>query len=386
MDIRRFVAVILLGIVAVTPAVAFAQSGVPDVAAPPVPEIQVSQPDEFSVGRVEDFLSAGGGTEGKSVHIRIENGTDAGKVITLEYPTAVESDPTLAVKVGERLVVVKSYAQGAAGEYFIADKYRTPEVGILIAIFFGLAIFFGRRKGATSILGLLFTLAVIMWFVVPRIAGGSSPLPVILASSIVIMVASLYLAHGFNRRTSLALAGSAITLVIALALAVGAVSLAKIFGMGSEESFFLQTDLANINLKGLLLGGIVIGVLGVLDDITTAQVAVVAELKDANRSLRFGELYKRGLVVGREHIASLVNTLVLAYAGASLPIFLLFRLNQSQPWWVIANSEFIVEEVVRTLVGSAALILAVPITTLIAAKYFSKHKVDLAPEDSALVS
>jgi len=382
MDIRRFVAVILLGIVAVTPAAAFAQSGAPDVAAPQ--QVAAAKPDEFSRGQVQEFVTTADGT--KSVHIKLLTGSDAGTVITLEYPDTVATDPTLAVTVGERLVVVKSYAQGAAGEFFIADKYRTPQVAILIAIFFGLAIFFGRRKGATSILGLLFTLGVIMWWVVPRIAGGGSPLPVILASALVIMVVSLYLAHGFNRRTSLALAGSAITLVIALALAVGAVSLAKIFGMGSEESFFLQTDLANINLKGLLLGGIVIGVLGVLDDITTAQVAVVAELKDANRSLRFGELYKRGLVVGREHIASLVNTLVLAYAGASLPIFLLFRLNQSQPWWVIANSEFIVEEVVRTLVGSAALILAVPITTLIAAKYFSKHKVDLAPEDSALVS
>ena len=129
----------------------------------------------------------------------------------------------------------------------------------------------------------------------------------------------------------------------------------------------------NINLRGLLLGGIIIGVLGILDDITTAQAAATEEIFKANRRLGFSELYSRAFSVGREHITSLVNTLVLAYAGASLPLFLLFTLH-IQPWWVTLNSETIAEEIVRTLVGSMTLTLAVPITTGLAAYYYTKTK------------
>ncbi len=156
-------------------------------------------------------------------------------------------------------------------------------------------------------------------------------------------------------------------------MAVAAVSFTHLFGMGSEESLFILGDLPGISLKGLLLGGIMLGLLGVLDDITTAQSAVVDELKQANQSLSFSELYRRGLSVGREHIASLINTLFLAYAGASLPLFLLFSLNQGQELWMIFNNEMIAEEIVRTLVGSTGLILAVPITTALAAYVFQKR-------------
>ncbi|HYC80108.1 MAG TPA: YibE/F family protein, partial [Candidatus Binatia bacterium] len=132
-----------------------------------------------------------------------------------------------------------------------------------------------------------------------------------------------------------------------------------------------------LNLRGLLLGGIILGVLGVLDDITTAQSAAVYEIRRANPALPFKELYSRGLSIGREHISSLVNTLFLAYAGASLPLFLFFTAgDHPQPFWVTLNSEFIAEELIRTLVGSVALMLAVPITTFLAAYYFSRRPVE----------
>jgi len=154
----------------------------------------------------------------------------------------------------------------------------------------------------------------------------------------------------------------------------------RLFGLGSEESLDLQYGaLKNINLQGLLLAGIIIGALGVLDDITTAQTAAVAELKLANAKLSFDELYRRGMAVGKEHITSLVNTLALAYAGASLPMLLLFTVYQ-QPLWVTLNSEFVVEEVVRTVVGSLALTVAVPITTFLAAYWFSRHPVADTPQ------
>ena len=196
-----------------------------------------------------------------------------------------------------------------------------------------------------------------------------------LIGSVGIACTSLYLAHGLNRRTTIALMSTMITLVLSTLLAVAFVHLAKLFGMGAEESVFLQVGtLQQVNLRGLLLGGIIIGALGVLDDITTAQTAAIDELSKANATLGFSELYRAGTSIGREHIASLINTLALAYVGASLPVLLLFSINQEMPWWVIVNSEFVAEEIVRTLVGSSTLLFAVPISTWIAAKTFAYGK------------
>ena len=135
---------------------------------------------------------------------------------------------------------------------------------------------------------------------------------------------------------------------------------------------YLQSGLtAGVNLRGLLLGGMIIGCLGVLDDITTAQTAAVDEIRKANPNLTSKQLLQSGLSVGREHIASLINTLALAYAGASLPLLLLFQTNETFPLWVTLNSEFLAEEIVRTLVGSTTLLLAVPISTWCAARFLS---------------
>jgi len=148
---------------------------------------------------------------------------------------------------------------------------------------------------------------------------------------------------------------------------------AKLLGNGSEQAYFIQAGyFGSINLQGLLLGGIIIGTLGVLNDITTAQAATVEEIHLANNQLSFRRLYQKGSSVGREHIASLINTLVLTYVGVSLPLFLLFSVN-GQSLWTVLNSSTIAEEIVRTLVGSMALILAVPVTTVLAAYYFKNN-------------
>lgn len=216
------------------------------------------------------------------------------------------------------------------------------------------------------------SIGVLLVFVIPSIIAGANPLLISLIGSALIACTALYLAHGFNRRTTLALLSTILTLVLSIVLAVVFVHLGKLFGMGSEEARFIQTGLSQaIDLRGLLLGGIIIGALGVLDDITTAQTAAIDELSKANHTLGFSELFASGTSIGREHIASLINTLALAYIGASLPMFVLFFVNDETPWWVILNSEFVAEEVVRTLVGSATLLLAVPISTYIAAKAFA---------------
>jgi len=182
-----------------------------------------------------------------------------------------------------------------------------------------------------------------------------------------IIPATFFLSHGFNKKTWIAIGGTLIALIITGVLADIFVEGAKLTGFASEEAGFLQAHkLGLINIKGLLLAGIIIGVLGVLDDITVSQSAIVQQLKEANSKLKAGELYKKAMSVGKDHIASMVNTLILVYTGAALPLLLLF-IDNPHPFSDIINYEIIADEVVRTLVGSIGLMLAVPITTFIAA-------------------
>ena len=284
----------------------------------------------------------------------------------------VQLQRTMEVSVGDMVIVNRLNQLNGETNYYLQEQYRLPSLYLLTGIFFLMGVLLGGRIGFTSMLGLAVSIAVLMLFVIPQIIQGNNPLVASVIGSTMIACTALYLAHGFNKRTTLALLSTVITLVLSTIIAVIFVHTAKLFGLGSEEARFIQTGLLEaVDLRGLLLGGIIIGALGVLDDITTAQTAAIDELSKANHKLGYKELFTSGTSIGREHIASLINTLALAYVGASLPVFVLFFVNEEMPWWVILNSEFVAEEVVRTLVGSATLLLAVPISTYIAAKAFA---------------
>lgn len=307
----------------------------------------------------------------------------SGEEVAARYVLPLGVDETRLMQTGERVVVAElPYDQET--RFIVTDRYRlTPVIAILL-IFFLLIVAFAGLRGITALIGLGFSLLLILYVIVPQIAGGADPMLVSLVGSFAIGGISLYLAHGFNTRTTIALISTFITLALAIVAAVSFVSFSKLLGLGSDEILELQySPLSNINLRGLLLAGIIIGALGVLDDITTAQTAAVEEIHRANKKLDFMEVYNRGMSVGREHITALVNTLALAYAGASLPTLLLFTVYP-QPAWVTLNSELIVEEVIRTVVGSVALTLAVPITTFLAAAYFTGKFIQprLSPEGS----
>jgi len=307
----------------------------------------------------------------QNVELRIIDGEDEGKVITIENGILNDRDD-MRLSEGETMIMQRITRADGSVSYLMREKYRLPSILGLTIFFFALGILLAGRVGFTSILGLAASIAILVFFVVPKIIAGSNPLVISLIGAVCIAFTSLYLAHGFNRRTTIALISTMITLVLSTLFAVIFVHFGKLFGMGTEESMFLQMGATEqVNLRGLLLGGIIIGALGVLDDITTAQTAAIDELSKANHKLGFQELYVSGTSIGREHIASLINTLALAYVGASLPILLLFSMNKEMPWWVIINSEFIAEEIVRTLVGSSTLLMAVPISTWIAARSFA---------------
>jgi uncharacterized membrane protein len=308
----------------------------------------------------------------QDMRVRILRGNEKDQEVEIRNVGGATINGGNGFKKGDKIVINKTLEAGEP-VYYVNDIYRIPSLIWITVIFLAVVLFFSRKRGLSSILGLAISVLVILKYVSPQILAGKDPLVTSLIGVVVIAVVSLYLAHGFNKRTSVALLGTLLTLGIATVISLLFVHWANLFGSGSEESIYLQFDQNIIvNLKGLLLGGIMIGVLGVLDDITTAQSAVVDELKKANPLLGFSELYKRASSVGQEHISSLINTLFLAYAGVSLPLFLLLAASGNSPIWTLINSEFISEEIVRTLVGSITLVLAVPITTLLAAYFFAK--------------
>lgn len=285
-------------------------------------------------------------------------------------------DETVLLSNGDKVVVnfIENIASGS--QYQVVDVYRLNILLFLFILLVLVGCIFSGWNAIFSFLGLVFSILVLIYVVVNGILAGLDPLLVTIFGSFLIATVSVYLGHGFTRRTTLAIIGIVATLSLIGILSAIFVQLGSLFGMGSEEAFFLQLDSDRvINLQGIFLAGIIIGTLGVLDDITTSQVAVVDELYKANNKLSAVELYKRAISVGKEHITALINTLVLAYAGASMPLFILFIQDSIQPVWTLLNGEFIAEEIVRTLLGSIALILSVPITTLLAAKFLHKTKV-----------
>jgi uncharacterized membrane protein len=293
---------------------------------------------------------------------------DSGNTISLEYGGITKIDPSQKLRIGDELVVLSSTLPGKTTEYHILDRYRLTPLPFLIIGFFILVIAFGGKRGIGSIIGMLVSLGVIMLFIVPQILSGNDPLLISIIGELVIMVITIYLSHGFSRQTTVAVFSTFLSLLITGVLAIYTVKLLGLSGTGNEDNASLAFGASFINLQGLLLGGIIIGTLGVLDDTTTTQASAVFEFARIDHKLSFEQLLQKGLNIGKEHIAALVNTLVLAYAGVSLSLFIFFVLNPAkQPYWVIFNSESIVEEVVRTITGSIGLVLAVPLTTALAA-------------------
>jgi uncharacterized membrane protein len=216
---------------------------------------------------------------------------------------------------------------------------------------------------------MLFSLFIIIAYIIPHILIGEDPVRVSIIGAVILLGVTLYLTYGWNLKTHAAVLGMVLALVVTGTLAWFFVVFTRLTGAGDENALFLMQMLnSNINLRGLLLGGMIIGALGVLDDLVITQASAAFELYGANPGLGLRGLYNAAMRIGRDHVAATVNTLVLAYAGASLPMLLLFSLGRGN-YGFLVNYSFVAEEVVRTLVGSLGLIAAVPLTTAIAAGF-----------------
>jgi len=321
---------------------------------------------EETFGATESSLQGAGDNQYvQQVEVEILSGSMQGQRIVTEHGGTIVATESSRVKPGMRVIV--EHAAGPVGDrYYISDFIRRPAIWGLTLLFVASAVLIGRWTGVRSLIGTAFSVLVIARFILPRILAGQNPVAVCIAGAIVLMAPTLYLVYGWRPKTHAAALGLSICLVITWVLAAVFVSWAYVTGFGKEESAFLVVALqSEVDLRGLVLGGIILGTLGVLDDVTIGQSSAILELHTANPALSWAALFRHGMVIGRDHIASMVNTLMMAYVGASLPLFLLLSLYQ-EPLGFLLNRELLVEEIIRTLVGSLGLMMAVPVTSLIA--------------------
>jgi uncharacterized membrane protein len=317
---------------------------------------------EVSNERSEQLPGTGVSAEIQTLTIEVLDGPEAGTIATFE------NDYT-QLDVGD-VFYARHTTNALEGldTWYVSDPYRLPILGILAGVFLILLLLFGGLQGIRGLASLIGSLFLIFYLLLPGIYGGFSPIAVSIGVASIIIVVGSFITHGFNRATSSAVLGMIATVLATGAAAYWAVDAAMLSGFTSEINAYLNfnTD-GRINMIGLLFGGIMIGLLGVLYDIAIGQAVAVDELYRAAPALTQAEAYRRGLRIGREHIGALVNTLAIAYVGASLPLLLLLQQSTSSVASII-NGELFATEVIRILIGSIGLILAVPLTTFIASR------------------
>ncbi|MEU6392482.1 YibE/F family protein [Streptomyces sp. NPDC046939] len=301
--------------------------------------------------------------------IRVATGKDTGRTFT----EIIQPDSPRQLREGQKVIV--AYAPDAPRElqYSVTDVDRKIPMALLAGIFALVVVVVGRMRGVMALVALAVSFLVLTLFILPAILQGSNPLVVAVVGASAIMLIALYMCHGLTARTSVAVLGTLVSLLLIGVLGSLFIGWAALTGNTDDNTGLIHGLYPDIDMSGLLLAGVIIGSLGVLDDVTVTQTSAVWELHEANPTMGWRGLYRAGIRIGRDHIASVVNTLVLAYAGAALPLLLLFSIAQSSVVDV-ATSELVAEEIVRTLVGSIGLVAAVPVTTALAALVVSADR------------
>ena len=367
------IVVVLIGAAAVLGVVAFwPRDDAPDLGTQPTTYVDATVERVDTDSCRDPEVDAPGDCQ--VVTARLTSGDDSGDVVRFTVPASQFEVPELAV--GDRVVLLDVATAPSEFRYSFSDFQRSTPLWWLLGLFVVVVILFGRWQGVRALVGLAASGAVLVAFMVPALLRDSPAVPVALSATVVIAFVALYLAHGVNAGTTVALAGTLVSLALTAGLAFVVAALAQFSGLADERAQTLRVTADALDLRGLLVAGIVVGALGVLDDVTVSQVSIVAALRRANPGLSPPLLYREATKVGRDHVASTVNTLVLAYAGASLPLLLFFA-QGDQPVGRLLAGELIAVEIVRMLVGSIGLVASVPITTALAA-------VVLRPRDDVL--
>ncbi|MEU7097222.1 YibE/F family protein [Streptomyces longwoodensis] len=323
---------------------------------------------DTSTAEGSSAVQEAGGTCKKAT-IRVDTGKDKGRTFT----EIVQPDQSRQLHEGEKVVVAYEPSAPRDLQYSVADVDRKFPMALLAGIFALAVVVVGRLRGVMALVALAVSFLVLTLFVLPAILQGSNPLLVAVVGASAIMLIALYMCHGLSARTSVAVLGTLVSLLLIGILGSEFIGWATLTGNTDDNTGLIHGLYPSIDMSGLLLAGVIIGSLGVLDDVTVTQTSAVWELHEANPAMGWRGLYRAGIRIGRDHIASVVNTLVLAYAGAALPLLLLFSIAQSSVG-TVANSELVAEEIVRTLVGSIGLVASVPVTTALAALVVSADR------------
>ncbi|MCU0679928.1 MAG: YibE/F family protein [Planctomycetes bacterium] len=299
------------------------------------------------------------------------------RVITYKGISDLDVVSNNTYRAGDRVLVQYSSSPDGSEQYYIIDYVRRNYLYALAVIFVAVIVLVGGKKGFKAILSLALTFVVILKFILPQILAGVNPLLVGLIGSLAILTIIIYLTEGWNQKSHLAMISVFISLFLTLLLAWLFTYLTHLTGFAQEESAFLiSATKTAINFKGLLLCGILIGTVGVLDDIIIGQIEAVKQIKEVNPNLKKGQIFKAAFKIGNTHLGAIVNTLFLTYAGASLSLLLLFTVKQ-EPFLnfsQVLNNELIATEIVRTLIGSIGIALSMPFSTWLATMWLKAKR------------
>lgn len=310
--------------------------------------------------------------------VELRGGQRVEALLPTPLPAEASLDaPTLPdYRVGERVELYFSPGPDGGRQYVVSDWVRRPALLWLVSLFLLVSVAVGRFKVLRAFIATSSSLAITIGYVIPSILGGLSPVLTSLFGIGGMLLLAIYFVHGVSWSTTAAFLGTAVAVVVTMLIALYFTDLARLTGLSSDEALLISAGAAQVDLRGLFLAGLLIGALGALTDITIVQASVVRELSHVNPDFSLRELYRRGMNVGLDHIGSLIDTLVLAYTGAALPLLVLLTLNDFGLQRAL-NFEFVAAEVVNTVVGSIGLVLAVPLTTLIAALMFRGDRLAL---------
>lgn len=319
--------------------------------------------------RVVPIMGTDASTTVQTIEARIDEGDRQGEVITFE-------NDYVTLSPGDNIYLTHVRSIDGIETYIFKDVNRQGATWLLFGLFVLLLVVFAGKQGVRALLSLGLSVGAIIFLLIPALLAGYEPVLASFVIASLILAIVLFGTHGLNAMATLAFIGTFSAVLCTSIIAWVFVRMMRLTGFGSDASVYLNfATRGELDFAGLLLGSIIIGILGVLDDVSITQVSVVQELKHANPGLGIRDLYQRAIRVGRDHVGSLVNTLALAYVGAALPLVLLFATSEASVWFSL-NQEVVSAEVARIIIGSMGLILAVPLTTIVAAWWFANHKVD----------
>ncbi|MEE4194832.1 MAG: YibE/F family protein [Anaerolineae bacterium] len=319
--------------------------------------VQILESGTVQLGAVEQ--------EYQIAQVRVLEGAYQGQLVSVDHGTYQILPKGFRLSAGEQILVTVGNSPGGELRAYFIDYIRLTPILVLFAMFVIMSILVSGWKGFQSLLSMGISLLIIFYFIIPQILEGADPIWTSILGSFLFLAVTQYLVYGWTLKTHVALVAITITMTITGFLSVWFVNLTYLNGFGNENAMFLMQQGENLNIQNVLIASIIIGTLGVLDDLVISQASVVMELHTANPDMNFRQRYKAAFHIGRDHIAATVNTLVLAYVGAGLMMFLLFSLNNPD-YLLLLNINSIAEEIVRSLVGTLGLFSAVPITNLIA--------------------